>query len=218
MFDKKLVTEISLFDSFYQNTINSDNLKSDINSFLLLDENNLMLLRYAGYAFSDTDFAFQYYEKVTAQYKTTYLPLPRGNLSKFNSYIFVGIKPGSYKTDFNICGTAWLFGPSSEVLNKFLIELKIYPYFTNVYKSYFDEENKNIDNIVIEIECIRDLYEKYNDDVELQIVTMGKYPEYDLLKEKFKNLKFKNIWHPSYILKNNSSNFYDWIYQWKLKN
>lgn len=219
MFYKSNIDKILLLDNvFYQdNIVEKEKLKNDIDSYVYLNNNDLRLLRFGGYAFSDDLFAQKYYEDVLMYYKNAnkYIPLPRGNLSKFNNYIFVGIKPGSYNLNMDFCGTAWLFGPSSKILNKFLIQLNIYPYFTNIFKSYFDNENEIIGtkSIINEIRIITDLYEKYN-KIEVKIVLMGNYTDYDIIRNEFKDLKFKNIWHPSYIIRNNETNFSKWIEQW----
>jgi len=164
--------------------------------------------RFSGLSFSSKEDSDLYYDDFYKFVENTFTP-PRGNVRRDSKYAFIGIKPGSYYAHLSKTESAWLLGPSSKILDKLLSDLNIYPYFTNVYRSHKDEEDKNIDLIVKEIEVLKKICS------DMIFVFMGNYEEYDKIINYFLgDLNYKNIWHPSYILRGYSENKYkDWVKQ-----
>ena len=188
-------SEVYFCNSFNLSQVDSWNdIKNHKTSYLLMKNPSIRLLRYPGFIFSseqDSDF---YYKDFYSKVEEVFTP-PRGNLSKDSEYAFIGIKPGSYFAHLSQHENCWLLGPSSEMLNRLLVKNQIYPYWTNVYRSYKDEENKDVSLIIQEIETIRKIAPK------ITLVFMGSYNEYNQIIEKTGETNFIKIWHPSYLLR-----------------
>jgi len=166
------------------------------------DLNDEKILYYPGFSFSSEKIAQFYYNKIYQNFiKLNVFTPPRGNLSKFNNTIILGIKPGIFNAKFDWYESAWLFGPSVIRLFKLLKLFKIYPYFTNVYHNPFDDMNKNLNLILEEFKIVLYIMRKLNKIKLINIITLGKYDEFELVKNEIKinNIKFINIFHPSFI-------------------
>ena len=149
-------------------------------SYILNNNQNIRLLRYPGFSFSSDEDADFYYNNFYKSIENVITP-PRGNLSRNNKYAFIGIKPGSFLrvglTKEEVSECAWFFGPSSEYLYKLLIREDIYPYFTNVYRTFESEINKDISVILREIEIIKKICR------DIILVFMGDYFDFNRVIE-----------------------------------
>lgn len=189
-------------------------------SYILDDKcEDLSLLRFPGFVFSNKQ-AKTFYDSIYNDFIRNNIYTPsRGNLSKGNNYIFMGIRPGHVYAHLSKADTAWLFGPSSIMLHKFLLDKKIYPYFTNIYNEPTKKFNNDFKFITKELAVISFFYKKVYNVNELNIVFMGKYPEYDLFKNSILNnkqfnkigvkLTFNNIWHPGYLARSYNDNKFE---------
>lgn len=201
-----------------------EKIKQNKCSYKIDNSNFTSHLLYPGFCFSNDEAVNYYYKNIYSIFESAITP-PRGNLSKNNKYIVIGIKPGTYFSHYSLAESSWLLGPSSRMLHKLLLELGIYPYFTNIYKNYTDIENKKIDTIVNEIVNIFYMYEScydINSIKHLNIICLGNYKEYDILNTTLAIRsdrpypKIHKIWHPSYILRKNTSEmFIKWKNQFK---
>jgi len=178
-------------------------------SFILSDLCDIKFLRYPGFVFSNIE-AKDCYTKIYKDFIDNNIYTPsRGNLSKNNNYIFIGIRPGHVYAHLSKADTAWLFGPSSILLHKLLISLNIYPYFTNIYNEPNKPFNKDFTFIFKELIIVIYIYKIVYKINELNIIFMGNYEEYPLFKEYLLNhnyfkkfnmkINFFNIWHPGYL-------------------
>jgi glycosyltransferase involved in cell wall biosynthesis len=210
-----MFTEIkdSLKDTYLCNTFDLSKvddwikIKDNKTTFIKKDNAGIELLRYPGFIFTNTRAASYYYNNFYKLVENVFTP-PRGNLTCSSKYALVGIKPGSYYASLSQYEDCWLLGPSSEMLNRLLCECNIYPYFTNVYRSYKDESNKNIDLIIQEIKTIRAI------SPDITLVFMGSYEEYDMIIDKLNEKNFIKIWHPAYLLRSYSNQkFNSWKQQ-----
>lgn len=170
-------------------------------SYLIKEYCDEKLLNFPGFTFS-SHYDAKHYFKFYKTLNNVFTP-PRGNLTKENKYIFCGIKPGHKFAYLSKYESSWLFGPSTKLLLQFLKNLKIYPYFTNIYKSHYDEMNKNIDSIVNEIKIIKKICNP-------KLIFLGNYEEYYNLSRRLNEEKCKincyRIYHPSYIARCNTLN------------
>src|SRR5574344_528400 len=186
---------------------NWEKIRDNKTTFMKKDNPSVRLLRYPGFIFTNTRCACYYYNSFYKDVETVFTP-PRGNLACTSKYAFIGIKPGSYYASLSQYEDCWLLGPSSEMLNRLLCECNIYPYFTNVYRSYKDESNKNIDLSIQEIKTIRAI------SPDITLVFMGSYEEYDMIIDKLNEKNFIKIWHPAYLLRSYSNQkFNSWKQQ-----
>ena len=179
-------------------------------SYILDNTQNTRLLRFPGFTFSFKEDANYYYNNFYKKIENEITP-PRGNLSRDNKYIFMGIKPGSFLrsglSKDQVSESAWFFGPSSEYLYKLLIKKNIYPYFTNVYRTFESELNKDISTVLEEINIIKNICK------DVTFVFMGEYKDFDRIIEELnlKKYQYKKIWHPSFIARNGGYNFNQWV-------
>jgi hypothetical protein len=182
-------------------------------SYILSDKPDLVGLLYPGFVFS-SDEAAKYYSKNVLDNIVNNLKAfttPRGNLSISNNIIIVGYRPGSFTAHLSKAESAWLLGPSSNILMNLCRDLSIYPYFTNFYHSHYLQADKNLNNIFMELYNIFMLYKEIYHKDSLKIILLGNYSEYsDLIYEldkkvDFIKLKYISIWHPSFILRKNQS-------------
>lgn len=199
------------------------------NSFLISDECDTSFLRWPGYVFSNSK-AQQAYLKIYKDFVDNNIYTPsRGNLSKNNNYIFIGIRPGHVYAHLSKADTAWLFGPSSTLLHKLLIETKIFPYFTNIYNEPDKPMNKDFSFITKELIIIFYIYSRIYKMKELNLVFMGAYEEYGLfVKHILEHRAFRDvqipincfsIWHPAYLSRGyDQMKFDDWKRQLINKN
>ena len=178
-------------------------------SYLVSNDDSIRMLRFPGFSFSSDIDAIFYYNSFYKDIENSITP-PRGNLTRNSKYAFVGIKPGSFErhgfSEEDISECCWLFGPSSKYLNNLLLEKKIYPYFTNVYRTYRDEINSDIFPFLDEMKIIKDICN------EIIFVFMGSYADFDKIidEAKLKSYEYKKIWHPSYIARKGGKNFNEW--------
>jgi len=200
--------------------VNIDKYKS---TYVTEGQDDIKNLIYPGYCFSDS-LAAEFYQKYILDFivkdLNSFTP-PRGNLHKDNKFIFIGQRPGHFGAHLSKAETAWLLGPSSKMLMRFLREVNIYPYLTNFYHSYFVMENKDWSNIYKELVGIFRMYKMFYKKEKFHIVFMGKYEEYNIVIDKLMqfedvDLTFYKIWHPSYLLRSYSDRkFYDWVNHFK---
>ncbi|NMC58016.1 MAG: hypothetical protein GYA51_01270 [Candidatus Methanofastidiosa archaeon] len=178
-------------------------------SFFLSDTNDIHYLRFPGFVFSNLE-AQNNYLKIYKDFVDNNIYTPsRGNLSKSNNYIFIGIRPGHVYAHLSKADTAWLFGPSSTLLHKLLIATNIYPYFTNIYNEPNKPFNKDFNFIFKELVVIFYIYKIVYQINEMNLVFMGNYEEYPLFKEYLLNhpiikkfnmkINFRSIWHPGFL-------------------
>ena len=198
-----------------------DNISYNKNSYIISDNCDVSFLRYPGYIFSNKEAASNYM-KIYNDFLSQNIYTPsRGNLSKSNHYLFIGIRPGHVYAHLSKADTAWLFGPSSSVLHKLLIETNIYPYFTNIYNEPNKPLNKDFKFIFKELIVILYIYKMNYKINELDLVFMGSYDEYPLfvhfvksnpLVQRFNmKLDFYSIWHPAYLSRGyDDSKFRQW--------
>ena len=201
--------EIILVNTFNFNDVEDWNrIRINTKNYVILKkEPSLSWLRFPGLVFDSKtkDFINKYYEVfIENEYHEVFTP-PRGNLTSTLKYVFCGIKPGSYRIENSKAESAWLFGPSSRYLMDFCIQLKVFPYFTNVYKNFYDEENKDLTKIRKELKILQERFDPV-------FVFLGNYKEYDELMKEFR--KSFRIWHPSFIARN-PDKFYRWIEQFQ---
>lgn len=174
---------------------------------------------YPGFTFS-SDEAAKFYDNIVLDFLINDLKCfttPRGNLSKDNNILFIGQRPGHFGAHLSVSESAWLLGPSSKMLARLCYELKIFPYFTNFYHSYYVNINKDYNNILKELIGIFKLYKQFYNINEFKLVLLGSYDEYNLiLKElnKLNDIKIKpiKIWHPAFLLRKYSEEtFMEWV-------
>lgn len=176
------------------------------------NSDNSKNLHYVGFYINSIDAVKKYNEKVYQPYLNARINTPpRGNLSSNNDIVVLGIKPGSWQAHLSPVESSWIFGPSSKMLHKLLRVFNLYPYFTNVYKSHYDENNMQLQSIYNELLVLAGIYKLYYQKNELNVICLGSYPEYLSLATKFREeaklqklnmkLNFYKIWHPSYLLR-----------------
>lgn len=193
------------------------------NTYITEGQNDIKNLVYPGYCFSDP-LAAEFYQRYILNFilndLNSFTP-PRGNLHKNNEFIFIGQRPGHFGAHLSKAESAWLLGPSSKMLMRFLREVNIYPYLTNFYHSHFVMENKDWSNIYKELVGIFRMYRMFYNKEKFNIVFMGSYDEYNILSEKISdfddvNIRIIKIWHPSYLLRSYSDEkFNEWVNNFK---
>lgn len=210
------INQIGFVKGFRQTSRTNDIVNFYKNTYILSKDkvDNSDMLRYPGFMFTDEAAAKEYYNQFY-QYVEDVLTPPRGNLSADCEYVFIGIKPGALRpnqvTDDVLEEKAWLFGPSSYVLNEILSLESVYPYFTNVYKEYNQIENKNVDQICEELKIIKRLCPN------VIPVFLGKFHEYDLIIRKVDIDSYIKIWHPSYVVRTGKINDYRSMFSDQIK-
>jgi len=160
-------------------------------------------IKYPGFISDDNKFdaAVQYVNELyIPRFKNMFTP-PRGNLSSTLSYIFIGFAPGY--SQLSKGEPNWLLGPSSKILHNALIELNIYPYFTNLFKTPFKDNkieytneyfNKSIDDLKIELSY---LFSNFNIK---KIIFLGHYIQFnDIINMLY--VEYSIIKHPSYFVR-----------------
>jgi len=164
-------------------------------------------IRYPGFVCNSEKQAKSYIEHIYHKYFTTVFTPPRGNISTDLQYIVVGFAPGY--SDLSRGESNWLLGPSSKILIELFVKFNIFPYFTNVFKSPFKNNkinytsellDKSISILIDEIDFL------FNTTTVINLIFLGSYKEYDEVIKRLDNplLKINKIWHPSYILRDNS--------------
>ena len=185
-------------------------------SFSISDDPNISLLRYPGFIFSNVE-AQHCYTTIYKDFVDNNIYTPsRGNLSKNNNYIFIGIRPGHVYAHLSKADTAWLFGPSSVLLHKLLTSLNIYPYFTNIYNEPNKPFDKNFKFIFKELVVLCYIYKIIYGIKELNLIFMGNYEEYPLFINYAKNhnvikqlritLNCLSVWHPGFLTRGYDDN------------
>jgi len=196
------LTEAHIISSANQTALTDDEWKiigDQKNSYIISDECDTNYMMYPGYVFSNEQ-AREVYQPIYEGFANVNTPA-RGNLSKNNKWIFIGIRPGHAFAHLCKTESAWIFGPSSKLLQKYLLSFGIYPYFTNVYNDQKESVSKDLNFIVRELKTIAHIYNKIYGMNELNFVYMGSYAEYESLKRLDFGIKVNThcIWHPAYL-------------------
>jgi uracil-DNA glycosylase family 4 len=132
------------------------------------------------------------------EFSSVFTP-PRGNLNA--DIVVCGIAPGYSPYSFK--EPKWLLGSSSKILHKLLIEHNVYPYFTNVFKKPF--LNNEIRYVSEELlRAVDILYQEILLIAPKQVIFLGKYNEYSLISHRLTDTKVSSLNHPSYINRTNS--------------
>lgn len=214
------ITDFNLSKLNSKDWVNIDRYK---NTYITYGESDIKNLIYPGYCFSNSDVAGFYHRYILdfiVNKLNSFTP-PRGNLHKNNNFIFIGQRPGHFGAHLSKAESAWLLGPSSKMLMRFLKEVNIYPYLTNFYHSHFVMENKDWSNIYKELVGIFRMYKIFYNKEDFNIVFMGSYEEYDVLAEKLfdfddVNINIIKMWHPSYLLRSYSDEKFNiWVNNFK---
>jgi len=200
-------------------------IKQQRNSFIISDNCGPNFLRWPGYVFSSLDAQSAYmriYEDFINQ--KIYTP-SRGNLSKNNNHIFIGIRPSHamLKENADLRGNpAWFLGESSVMLCRLLSELNLYPYVGNIYNQPTQPFNKDFKFIFKELVVIMYIYKVIYGMSELNLMLMGNYEEFPIFADQLKfhpiyeRFKIKvntySMWHPSYLVRSYSDDKFD---EWK---
>lgn len=176
------------------------------NTFTLFKDRQEEYIYYPGFVSDKKEIIKEYDKLVYSKFNNELIVPPRGNLCSNLSHIVCGIKPGHFNSHLSKISISWLIGPSSKMLSKLLLDVDVYPYFTNVYKN-----NNNIYGTIIdELEF---LFNKFSN---VEIIFLGSYKEYDNIVSHFqsknKNIKYKKIWHPSYLIRAYTNEKYE---KWK---
>ena len=172
--------------------------------------------KYPGFLIDDINIKhlYLYQAGIYRKYlRLNFYSLPRGNLTFDNKIIVLGFAPG-WNT-IRRQESHWLLGPSSKILQKLLNDLKIYPYYTNlfkkalIYNKEYSYELKDAQIDLLDELMLLKRYFKFD-----KILVLGKYKEYDVVLNKIKKLyNIIQIWHPSYIVRNNYKNYNEWLEQ-----
>lgn len=207
--------EISPSDAYILTTFDQSNVDDwggvakSVGRYIIMSNPPLIYKRFPGFIFDSSIKARAYYCYIFSNYIGVETP-PRGNLISSLKYIFIGYKPGTKNSDLSRYESAWLFGPTANILDNLLEEFQIYPYFTNLahdrHATSFD-----LSQIINEITFIRCAISK-----NVRCVFLGRYKEYDEVIEYCRNalgIRCIQIWHPAYIYRNgNSEKLYkEWI-------
>ena len=172
------------------------------------------LLRFPGFLIDNKSSVTTYKEFYNKNFVGGLIDPPRGNLSFDQSYekplILCGIAPGFSNLDRN--APKWLLGPSSKLIHKILYCLNKYPYFTNIFKAPFTNNNSNsakseylensLKNLNLELNIIYENFWKKTKSIT--VLTLGKYIEYTLMPKYIKipvEIRYINMYHPSYFLR-----------------
>lgn len=167
------------------------------NTFII-DESQQEIQRYnqyPGFVTDEREIIKEYDRRVYKKlgYYSEFTP-PRGNLFSNISYVVCGYKPGHFYQHLAKAETSWLIGPSTKMLHRLLFDVGMYPYFTNVYKNH----DLKFGDILTELEFFVDVF-------NCEIIFLGSYEEYSRIVYHFssrdKKIKYKNIWHPAYLLR-----------------
>lgn len=215
MYNYKInVNEAYILDTFNQKDIEDwDIINKNVGKYFLNNNPPLKYKRYPGFVFDSEIKAATYYKYIFNNYIGMETP-PRGNLTSTLKYMFIGYKPGTKNSELSKYESAWLFGPTANILDNLLNQFKIYPYFTNLahdrYANIFD-----LKNIINEI-----IFIKYVINNSITCVFLGKFSEYEEVINYTKNeldIKCIQIWHPTYIYRNGNSEelFEKWINKFK---
>ena len=202
--------DIYILNTFDQKDIKDWNIiAKNVGRYFLDDNPSLKYKRYPGFVFNNKIKATAYYKYIFNDYIGMETP-PRGNLTSTLKYIFIGYKPGTKDGELSKRESAWLFGPTANILDNLLTQFKIYPYFTNLAHDR-RADHFDLKNIMNEITFIR-----YVISSNITCVFLGKYKEYEEVinyAEKDLDIKCIQIWHPAYIYRNgNSEKLYkEWI-------
>ncbi len=211
--------KININEAYILNTFNQKDIKDwdliskNVGKYFINDNPPLKYKRYPGFVFDNEIKAAAYYKYIFNNYIDMETP-PRGNLTSSLKYVFIGYKPGTKDSELSKCESAWLFGPTANILDNLLTCFKIYPYFTNLaHERYAD--TFDLKNIMNEIAFI-----KYVINNNIVCVFLGKFREYEeVIKYTENNLGVKciRIWHPAYIYRNGNSKelFEKWINKFK---
>jgi uracil-DNA glycosylase family 4 len=171
-------------------------------------------LKFPGFVFSKGEENWTKYAKFYSENLKNKITAPRGNLLNKQTSIPIivcGLAPGY--SEFSKGEPKWLLGPSSKLLHKMLTVLNIYPYFTNIYKNPFIKNKiSSVDQIssfnLLENELsviYNSLWTDYN---YIDVITLGRYDEYDKFKEFIdgnpirNKIRFINTYHPQYYIRN----------------
>jgi hypothetical protein len=190
-------------NSFVQTGINNNEIEyylSSLNSVYIYNGDiDSHFIRVPGFV-SDDKKIVDYYSKIVYNIliETNVATPPRGNISTQCKVIICGIKPGCLLEDMKFPEAAWLFGPSAKMLNKMLLDLNVYPYFTNVFHDRKADETdiNSLNQIIREIKFMKCL------NSNIKIIFLGKYQIFDTLISDLCydfNIKAIKIWHPSYL-------------------
>jgi hypothetical protein len=119
---------------------------------------------------------------------------PRGNYDGL--YAIIGIAPGY--SEYSFGEPTMLLGPSSETLHRLLVKFDIYPYFTNIFKKAFEDNQPIYEVPDIDKEII---YAELDILFPREVIFLGSYRQYDFAKEYLKKygMEYHTIFHPSYV-------------------
>lgn len=213
--------EIDINDAYILNTFDQKDIKDwnaidkNVGKYFLDNIPCLKYKRYPGLVFDSKTKALAFYKYIFNNYIDMETP-PRGNLTSTLKYIFIGYKPGTKDSELSKRESAWLFGPTANILDNLLTQFKIYPYFTNLAHNRY-AANFDLKNIMNEITFIR-----YVINNSVTCVFLGKYREYDEVISYVENdlgIRCIQIWHPAYIYRSGNSKklFEKWADQFERK-
>lgn len=164
-------------------------------------------IQYPGFATDKKEIIKEYDKKIYFKFnfRSDLIIPPRGNLNSALSHVVCGIRPSNFLHHLSKISISWLIGPSSKMLYNLLSDVNVYPYFTNVYKN--DTSNYG---------TIQELEFLINTFPNIQIIFLGSYKEYDdiiyYFSSKNKQIKYKKIWHPAYLVRAYSKDRYKkWV-------
>ena len=181
----------------------NERIKETKSQFVIDDARCFEYIRFPGFKISSNTNILEYKEFYDSTLSKVFTP-PRGNLSKDNNFLILGIRPGKMFDHLPHEESAWLFGPCSKMLHRLLLSLHICPYFTNVYKNWNDQNRKkSIEVVIKEIALVMRLMRKSYDTDKIKVICLGNYSEYDDIARVFSKVKdyidIIRIWHPSYL-------------------
>ncbi|MFW6002117.1 MAG: hypothetical protein ACOCQD_02150 [archaeon] len=226
---KKIEKEDAFFiKNYHLPRINENewrNIYYYIDTYFIDDNINkeVQYLRYPGFSFSNDEAANYYYNNHYKYLKEKEVyTYPRGNMTRSSNSMIIGIQPGKFYEKYlgASAESAWLIGPSSEMLHSFCNKLNLYSYYTNIYSSRFDKQNYDFRNILNEIKTIKYIKQNIYNENFMVIIFLGSYKEYDSLvrriegegiNEDFEIIAYR-VWHPSYLLRAYSQEkFNKWV-------
>lgn len=198
-------------------------IKQQKGSFIIGDNCGSRFLKWPGYVFSSPE-AQASYMRIYKDFIDQKIYTPsRGNLSKNNNYIFIGIRPShAMPNQRDLSGyPAWFLGESSAMLCRLLAELNLYPYVGNIYNQPTQPFNKDFKFMFKELVVIMYIYKVIYGMSELNLMLMGNYEEFHIFVDQLKfhplytRFKIKvnaySMWHPSYLVRSYSDGkFNEW--------
>lgn len=194
------MSSICIVNSFIQTDVTDEEWKliQRAKTQVVIDKNpSIKYLRFPGLVSDSKENAVTYFNDAYSKITKVDFP-PRGNISSKCNVAIFGIKPGMFLSKYNNHESAWIFGPSSKMLNMLMEAINEYPYFSNVFHYRDTDENdlSSLDQVRREMSYLKSV----NKDVN--ILFLGKYPIFDVVKQEIcdkLNIKSAKIWHPAYL-------------------